>query len=65
MGGQPGNIPAPAAPLGPTAGGSGGGGVIQLAVPSAKYPGSAPGATVTTVGDYKILTYTGSGTYNT
>ena len=47
-------------------GGSGGDGVIILAMNSANYPGSAPGATVTTppsAPGKTVLTYTNSGTF--
>ena len=46
--------------------GAGGSGVIILAVPTPAYPGSAPGATVTTppaAPGMTVITYTSSGTY--
>jgi hypothetical protein len=46
--------------------GSGGSGVVILAVPTPKYPGSAPGATVTTppaAPGQTVLTFNSSGTY--
>jgi hypothetical protein len=47
-------------------GGQGGGGVCVLAIPTAAYKGSAPGASVTTApGGITILTYTNPGTYTT
>jgi hypothetical protein len=45
---------------------SGGPGVVILAIPTPRYPGSAPGATITTppaAPGYTVLTYTSSGTY--
>jgi hypothetical protein len=50
-------------PAGPAKGGSG---IVILAVPTPNYPGSAPGATVTTppaAPGKTILTYTSSGTF--
>ena len=47
-------------------GGSGGDGVIILAMPTANYPGSAPGATVTTppaAPGKTVVTFTSSGSY--
>jgi hypothetical protein len=47
-------------------GGAGGSGVVILSVPNVQYPGSAPGATVTTppaAPGKTVLTYTSSGTY--
>jgi hypothetical protein len=47
-------------------GGSGGSGVVVLAVPTPNYPGSAPGATVTTppaAPGMTVLTYNSSGTF--
>jgi hypothetical protein len=47
-------------------GGSGGSGRVILSIPTPKYPGSAPGATVTTppaAPGKTILTFTSSGTY--
>ena len=47
-------------------GGSGGDGVVILAVPTASYPGSAPGATVTTppaAPGKTVLTFNSPGTY--
>jgi len=46
--------------------GSGGSGIIIIAIPTPNYPGSAPGATVTTppaAPGKTILTYTSSGTF--
>ena len=46
--------------------GNGGGGLIALMVPTPSYPGSAPGATVTTPAaapGKTVLTYTASGSY--
>jgi hypothetical protein len=46
--------------------GQGGSGVVILAVPTARYPGSAPGAGVSTPGSapgMTVLTYTSSGSY--
>ena len=48
------------------AGGAGGSGVVILAMPTPNYPGSAPGATVTTppaAPGKTVLTYTSSGTF--
>jgi len=48
------------------AGGAGGSGVIILAIPTLNYPGSAPGATVTTppaAPGKTVLTFTSSGSY--
>jgi hypothetical protein len=45
---------------------AGGSGVVILAVPTPNYPGSAPGATVTTppsAPGMTVLTYTSSGSY--
>jgi hypothetical protein len=53
-------------PAGRTVGGAGGSGVVKLAVPTTYYPGSAPGATVSTppaAPGYTVLTYNSSGTY--
>jgi hypothetical protein len=50
----------------PGNGGAGGSGVVILAVPTAGYPGSAPGATVSTPGSapgMTVLKYTSSGSY--
>ena len=47
-------------------GGGGGSGIVILSIPTPRYPGSAPGATVTTppaAPGKTILTYTSSGTY--
>jgi hypothetical protein len=44
-------------------GASGGSGVVILSMATANYPGSAPGATVTTSGANTILTFNSSGTY--
>jgi hypothetical protein len=47
-------------------GGAGGSGVVILAVPTPKYPGSAPGAIVTTPSaapGYTVLTFNSTGTY--
>lgn len=44
----------------------GGSGIVIFAVPTPNYPGSAPGATVTTppaAPGRTVLTYTSSGTY--
>jgi hypothetical protein len=49
-----------------TGGGNGGSGVVIIAVPTPSYPGSAPGATVTTppaAPGKTVLTFTSSGTY--
>jgi hypothetical protein len=49
-----------------TPGGGGGSGVVILAVPTPRYPGSAPGATVTTppaAPGMTVLRYTSSGSY--
>ena len=46
------------------AGGAGGSGIVVLRLQTAEYSGTTTGSpTVTTDGDYTILTYTGSGTY--
>jgi hypothetical protein len=50
----------------PSNGGNGGSGVVILAVPTSSYPGSAPGATVTTppaAPGKTVVTFTSSGTY--
>jgi len=45
-------------------GGSGGSGVVVLRMPSADYTGTTTGSpTVSDDGDYKVLVYTGSGSY--
>ena len=47
-------------------GGTGGSGVVILAVPTPNYPGSAPGATVTTppsAPGMTVITFTAPGTY--
>jgi len=47
-------------------GGQGGGGACIIAIPTAKYPGSAPGSSsITTAGSKTVITYIGPGTYNT
>jgi hypothetical protein len=49
-----------------TGGGSGGSGIVIIAVPTPSYPGSAPGATVTTppaAPGQTVLTFNSSGTY--
>jgi hypothetical protein len=49
-----------------TVGGAGGPGTVILAVPTPNYPGSAPGATVTTppaAPGYTVITFTAPGTY--
>jgi hypothetical protein len=43
--------------------GSGGSGVVILSIATSNYPGSAPGATVTTSGANTILTFNSSGTF--
>ena len=49
---------------GSTASGAGGSGVVILRLATSEYSGTTTGSpTVTTDGDYTILTYTGSGTY--
>ena len=49
---------------GSTASGAGGSGVVILRLLTSEYSGSTTGSpTVTTDGDYSVLTYTGSGTY--
>jgi hypothetical protein len=61
-GGGRSQTPSPAA----TSGAAGGSGVVILAVPTPNYPGSAPGATVTTppaAPGMTVLTYNSSGTY--
>ena len=53
-------------PSGAATGGAGGGGIVILAVPTPNYPGSAPGATVTTppaAPGMTVLTYASSGSY--
>jgi hypothetical protein len=56
-GGGSGGIPA-------MAGGLGGSGVVIISVPTANYTGTTSGSpTVTTNGAYKVLTFTGSGSY--
>jgi len=53
-------------PSGTATGGTGGDGVVILAVPTPFYPGSAPGAAVTTppaAPGMTVLTYTSSGSY--
>jgi hypothetical protein len=43
---------------------AGGSGIVILKVPTASYSGTTSGSpTVTTSGDYKIIKFTGSGTY--
>jgi hypothetical protein len=47
-------------------GGSGGPGVVILAVPTPSYPGTAPGASVTNppaAPGYTVLTYVGPGSF--
>jgi len=45
-------------------GASGGSGVVILRIPTANYSGTTSGSpTVTTDGDYKVVKFTGSGTY--
>jgi len=47
-------------------GATGGKGVVILSVPTAKYSGTSTGSpTITTNGSYKVLTFTGSGSYTT
>ena len=47
-------------------GGNGGKGVVILSLPTANYSGTTTGSpTVTTNGSYKVLTFTGSGSYTT
>jgi hypothetical protein len=43
--------------------GAGGSGVIILSVLTGAYPGTQSGGTVTTSGDYTIITYNSSGSY--
>jgi hypothetical protein len=47
----------------PPTGGSGGSGIVILSMATAQYPGSAPGANVTTSGANTIVTFNSSGTY--
>jgi hypothetical protein len=64
-GGGGGGWPAPGSPYA-AAGGQGGSGVVILAVPTPNYPGSVPGATVTTppaAPGKTILTFNSPGTF--
>ena len=45
-------------------GGNGGSGVVILRIPKEEYTGTVSGSpTVTAVGSYNVLTFTGSGSY--
>ena len=49
---------------GSTTGGAGGSGVVILRIPTANYSGTVSGSpTVTTDGDFKVVKFTGSGSY--
>lgn len=51
---------------GRSSGGQGGSGVVILRVPTANYPGTTTGSpTVTEDGDFTVIKFTGSGTYET
>ena len=63
-GGGGGGIYTSGSSAGNKTGGTGGSGVVILRLATSEYSGTTTGSpTVTTDGDYTILTYTGSGTY--
>ena len=65
-GGVPGNMGPANSPSPTWHGGAGGGGACIIAVPTEKYPGSAPGSSsITTVGNKTVITYINTGSYNT